>query len=146
MKKCWSSPQIFSHRIWKGTRESFGSQKHAFRYTPDRVTRVTHLHDTVISTLVAGITAASGSKSARLAIFTNPLITVDMMLGECYVKTLRASFTPWIWSGCVCKGVTSLHTRRHRRAISPRAREFLPVTRASEPSAKIQWSSEYILL
>ncbi len=63
----------------------FYNTQNIFAFEPARAEclasqkRVTHLHDTVISTFVAGITAASGSKSARLAMFTKPLITVDML-------------------------------------------------------------------
>lgn len=118
-EKCWCSLQIITALETARVRWVFGITE-AFRLTRDRATRGTHLHDTVISTFVAGITAASGSKSARLAMFTKPLITVDML-----PRTDTASVPRSVdleRGVCVCEGVTTLHARRHRRASNPRVR------------------------
>lgn len=66
------------------------------------------------------------------------------LLGKDTASILYSVDLEWV-RACV-RGVTPLHTRRHRRAVSPRAREFLPVTRTSkmrEASAQIQSSSAY---
>ncbi len=132
----------------------FYNTQNIFAFEPARAEclasqkRVTHLHDTVISTFVAGITAASGSKSARLAMFTKPLITVDMLpLPEerCRGQT-PASLAPWIWSVCVWEsqrftrdvtGARGIQNSCASRAlVSAEVRD----SKTREPSAQTQTS------
>lgn len=159
MKKCWSSPQIFSHRIWKGTRAFWFTdaciqihswQSHA-RHSPAR----------------HGDLNFSGGDHCRERLEIRETRHIQQPAHHCghdagwvlrkdTASILHSVDLEWVRVGaCVREshrftrdvtGAQSVHARENSCQSRAPVSAEMPASTMREPSAQIQSSREYILL